>query len=314
MLYLKKFFPLLFIFSLGFTTITPAQEQGYESIFGDSLTVWKSHYVRHYNYVDSIYCNNKDTVIQGTSYKIINATSEIKFGREIEGFLREDTLEGKLWYLATTDTTEKLIFDLSLTEKDSFFIHDTTLGKRYRDTPPGWQKVDSVYNDSNGNKIIEFNLRQDYCRALSLKFIEGHGPTFGFGYKNDHPTGKECEYFICHTKSSDQQNIFMYGDFIRYNSCPSKQVVGLKSAESVKKEVKVYPNPATNFLRIKANNPRRLPFKLMLYSVQGKKIHKHSIFNQKAKLNIRYLEPGIYYYEVYGSGGRLLNRNKVLIK
>ena len=303
---------------LGLTSFLKGQ--GYESIFGDSLTVWKSHYIKpppYYYFNDSFYCFNKDSIVNGTKYKIVNSAFHNHIPNQknsIAGFIREDTIEGKLWYRTPKDTSEKLIYDLSLTEQDSFFVHNSSIYNRYGDKPPGWQSVDSIYYDNDSNKTIIFNLKQVSCIGAPLKFIEGHGPTFGFSYKSDFPI-KLCEVFICHHRlSKDKTPLINFNNYI-YNFCPDTRVVpGINNdVINTNDKIKVYPNPVRDFLKIKIKNLNRFKkLKFILYSIQGQKIKSYNLSGKVSKIITQSLNRGVYLYRIYQKEQGAIKRGKLI--
>ena len=162
-----------------FTTLA-IKAQPYQSIFYEDTTRWTAFECvidGFYYYTSSIY---DDTTINNVQYKIIHLglICAPNFN-EIIGFLREDTLTGKVWYKPKfeEEKDEFLIMDLSLQKGDSFeFTTDT-----YYQQKADWI-VDSVYYEDS-RKIVEFTYDLSWCLAdQKLRFIEGIGPSNGVSY------------------------------------------------------------------------------------------------------------------------------------
>ena len=117
------------------------------------------------------------------------------------GFIREDSNSGKVWYLDKDLTEELLIMDLSLNIGDSFTIN-TAHGDEYA-------VVDSI-NNVGGNKRVFLH----YCgkwnsptyRNEDFVFIEGIGPSAGviFQYDNIHNVWHSGTYLLCAYKDFAQ--------------------------------------------------------------------------------------------------------------
>ena len=187
--------------------------QPYQSILYKDTTHWTSFecVIDGFQYYKSSIYN--DTTINNVQYKIIHLglICAPNFN-EIIGFLREDTLTGKVWYKPNfeEDKDEFLIMDLSLKKGDSFeFTTNTYLQQKDK-----WL-VDSTYYE-NSRKIVEFTCDLNWCLARQkLKFIEGIGPSNGISYNNERPE-KNALIFKHHNDqliyTSDNYGIVGYND------------------------------------------------------------------------------------------------------
>jgi hypothetical protein len=83
-------------------------------------------------------------------------------------------------------------------------------------------------------------------------------------------------------------------------------VVGLK--ENLESVVNLYPNPARELLYIEfMNAPATSGAELMIFDNQGKKIIAESLTTSKSTIDIRALNPGLYFI-------RLTYNNTTLIR
>jgi len=187
-----------------------------------------------------------DTLIGNEVYYKV----ESRYYEEARGLVREDTIEQKVYYWSNDSIAERLVLDYQLVEGDVF------------DFGRGWEyKVDNVYYDDNGRKIISF----DDIGSVIL-FIEGVGHSFkgiinhikGWQYPSIH-----CILNICSSTSEE-------GD-----------------------DLKVYPNPAKDLLHL---TQKGVENKLMytLADVSGIVWHKGT-FTGCIELNVNKLKNGIYY-------------------
>lgn len=157
--------------------------QPYQSIFYKDTTKWISFEciidINLYN-LSSVY---NDTIINSKEYKMIDEIQICDPNHHTKsGFIREDTLTGKVWFKpnfeAEYDKDEFLIMDLGLQVGDTFkFTTSTYLQKQIE------LLVDSIYYEDS-RKIIQFEPYYNYCMSV-LCFVEGVGPNNGISYSNE---------------------------------------------------------------------------------------------------------------------------------
>lgn len=157
--------------------------QPYQSIFYKDTTKWISFEciidINLYN-LSSVY---NDTIINSKEYKMIDEIWICAPDHHTKsGFIREDTLTGKVWFKPNFDEDnnrdEFLIMDLGLQVGDTFkFTTSTYLQKQIE------LLVDSIYYEDS-RKIIQFEPYYNYCMSV-LCFVEGVGPNNGISYSNE---------------------------------------------------------------------------------------------------------------------------------
>jgi hypothetical protein len=173
----------LVIIVFVFFTALAINAQPYQSIFYKDTTRWTSFecVIDGFEYfTSSVY---DDTTINDVKYKIIHLglICAPNFN-EIIGFLREDTITGRVWYKPNfdEDKDEFLIMDLGLEKGDSFeFTTDTYYQSIEKIT------VDTVFYE-NELKVIQFKT-DDYSCVQEIHFIESIGLSNGFSYPNHDP-------------------------------------------------------------------------------------------------------------------------------
>ena len=162
-------------------------------------------------------------------------------------------------------------------------------------------KVDSVTYFS-GKKIIIFkdNLSTNGIQSIyKIKFIEGIGPTNGLiAYKRNIPQYpifqmRYCMYLLCSHDNTNQT--------IEYTSLGCKvDGVGINEFDAKDKiRLKVYPNPATDFLKIEIDGVIEDNPSVFIYNAFGKEIIRlNDIKKETYTFQINNLSKGIYFYKL----------------
>lgn len=188
------------------------------------------------------------------------------------GYLREDTLLGKIWFLVP-DSGEKLIMDLSLNKGDTFYINDTH-----------WCLADTVFS-IDGNKNIVFNEPINF--GDTLKFIESIGPNNLFNFLEYYPFWLENAILLCAYKDNglvyinqNHQNCFLV-----WTSLPEINDFN---------EFIIYPNPCSGKVTIKINNPDKCSI-IRFISCDGKVVIQTKMIQQSNEIDLSGLNTGFYF-------------------
>lgn len=295
---LHKIFPSLFLILFTFCI---CYSQPYQSLFGSQYTSWNTYYeIPDAGFTDSIVSEN-DTVINGKMYKNI-----IKYGGwgGGGGFLREDTIEGKAWFINKYDTVEYLIMNLELALNDSFMFYNSWSGS-------GMEYVDSVYLE-NGKKHIRFNVDSDsplvfdsaYPYDTPIEFIEGIGTNIGIEYQN-HYMSPLVFGLLCASKNG--QNIFQPFSFCRYDW------MGINEKENYQK-IKISPNPFNNTAIIVINKDIFLDCRFTIYDLFGRKVKEFAIHESPYTFYRNNLTDGIYFYQAVTDKNKIIANGKMVIQ
>ena len=276
---MKKTFLLL----ISFGTIFSVNAQ-YQSIFGQNSTswsYWSDAPARNPAYIYTLYSNDRDTLINNKSYKII--FSSLGF---VDHFLREDTVTGSVFaFDGGVNINEVQIMNMNLSVSDSFCLDPLYFCIK--------AVVDSVYTDTAGRKIIQFDT---YNHPHSVwKFIEGIGPNGQVRLKDG--LANPIEDLVCSHK--DNIRVFMndYGE-----TCPGF-FVGLKENSFGLK--RIYPNPAKELIHLDFNSHGLTHFKLI--NPNGTAVLKGQ-FKSKTSINIQHLPQGLYIIELTNGGNRFYQK------
>lgn len=151
------------------------------------------------------------------------------------GFLRQDTIQGKAWFLNTFNNHEDLIMDLSLSVADTFVVYDIV-------NTPYTIYVDSVFY-KNSLKHIRLNHNINICGKIEkLTFIEGSGTNAGVAYTPLVNWPYPNSYLLCHFKDG----IKVYGN-IFYNDACFSCYTGVNEVK-VEDFFTISPNPTTSLV------------------------------------------------------------------
>jgi len=191
------------------------------------------------------------------------------------GKIREDYLDGKLWYVDPDSTNEKLIFDLNLQVNDTF----------YNWILPGtYMKVDSVYL-FEGRKYIEFDATTAWDEPI--KFIEGVGPNISLLWAQSN-SGFQDPYSVCTYEgevlvyTNDNPN-FLYCEFYPTN---------IKNNHY--KHLKIFPNPTQENLTIKIPDINSDELIIVVLNLAGEVVLKTTTSKNEITLNMSKFCSGIY--------------------
>lgn len=243
---------VLFVVSLLIQTLI-VSGQPYHSIFSSDTTKWNVFECLPDAGGTIVYYSYSDTLINDKVYHIMFrenlyfAEQELKYDKQLCGYVHEDTISGKYWFLKQVDFNnyeEALFMDLSLQKGDTFAVISD-----FRYMFPDSVIVDSVYYIDN-KKIITINkLNYDCYNEAKVQFIEGVGPTYGFymGEFNEQP---EPYTLLC--KFDDDVKTYSI-DKEYFIDCYHDGGSGVNDDE-FGKSISIFPNPSQGKLSILIEN------------------------------------------------------------
>ena len=262
----------------------------------DSNLVWWACTTNTYTYRKTNYC-----IINGECYFM----NENQYGPRI--FLREDTLNGRLYARYQDSDEEFLLCDLSLSVGDTFFC-DVANGMG--NIP---MVVDSITYD-NSRKIIHLTILSHYyffygCYEegdhelmeynVSLRFMEGIGPLYGIRL----PYGgtSELDALLCMHKD----------DTLCYRThedlgCFQEHVGGdiLVHSRSV---VNLYPNPATQYVVLDMSTGEEMDGSVMVTDMLGRQCLQQKAIGTSVRIPVTGLPTGMYFL-TFTDGKRAVTR------
>ncbi len=209
----------------------------------------------------SIFHTEELYFIEGENDTIINSETYYAILANGYGYVREDTIEKKVWFL--NPSTEVLLYDFSLS------IGDTT-------------ELLGLVVDTITEEVINQTTRKKYWLSNGEIWIEGIGSTSGILRRN--MMGWSGANFSLLCAYQDEELVYQNPD---YNTCYIQTSV--KEVED--EAISIYPNPAKEQLFIEGN--LNLIKEVRIYDIAG---HEVKILPLKARaIDISGLEQGIYF-------------------
>ena len=277
---------IILVIFLVFIVSNNIHAQPYESIFGKTSTSWNvytddSDVAFTPAYTDSLVVES-DTIVYNKEYKKVY---RYKLCREeqpqLYGYLREDTLLGRVWFRfhqylnSTNDTLEKLIMDLSLPDSmvDTVFVLN---GRKHMQNfgSPGVPTPDWYYTE-----------------------IEGVGHSFGIDLNNS-DSDKIYKQLLCMYKdgimvynnylnNSNSFNNECYYDFLTSASCRPNY-----TNKKIESNIEIQPNPTQGQFTIRNMVEAE---RITLLNSIGAKIFSRTNSKSNQQINISNQPNGLYY-------------------
>lgn len=325
---MKSSFKILLIVSFCFSFIS-INAQGYLPIFKD-VNRWCtrglcfSHLSYPYDIIYSYSQYNdrtdptvfiKDTTINSKSYKILrNASFGSIFFRNVDSYVREDTISGKAWYLDSL-YNERILYDFSLNLGDSININFTKLFPGYESeiSAPvsGSYIVDTTYilNVYGANRKILFLKLNAFTDHLynRLIWIEGIGSNTLPVYINT-PSLNETVY-------NAADNFFLHNFSPYYYKRATELVVIEKSTGTILikpfwdcnrkkningiKESNLDPTIIINQNLVQISNPEKGNVKVLIQNMEGKTLFDQEFIDSEISIDIAHkFPPGILIFKI----------------
>ncbi len=208
----------------------------------------------------SVFGTEKLSFREGENDTIINSETYYDIlGRDV--YVREDTIEKKVWFLILG--TERVLYDFSLD------IGDTT-------------ELLGLVVDTITEEVINQTTRKKYWLSNGEIWIEGIGSTLGILRRNMIGYVGATFWLLC--AYEDEQLVYQNPD---YNTCYIQTSV--KEVED--EAISIYPNPAKEQLFIEGN--LNLIKEVSIYDIAG---HEVKTLPLKARaIDISGLEKGVYF-------------------
>jgi len=275
--------PLITIFYLCFAANCEAQT--YVSIFGTENTSWKIPFCNLDIFDVTEQVSNSEITYNSYVYKKIGTSHAAGVDYSLNsissnGWARENTNEGKAWFLGTIetlngiDTVEYLVMDLSLEIGDDFLVHES-----FGETD--LSIIDSIYfND--GVKHVRTTY-QHWNNDEKLTFIEGVGTNYGLSYMHN-------VYNLCNCLLSINKDLLQV--YSNNNCLPTAG-----QALDEPKKLTLYHNPNGNSITIDNMSGNGT---YSIFSVLGEKVKQSAFEGKKIEIDTRSLKPNIYFIEIDG--------------
>ncbi len=289
----------ILFFGLFIGLLIPVFSQPYQSIFTADSCHWNVYeFIPDYGR-NILYMVNSDTTINEEKYFKLQRDELEGPGQPSGynydwGFIREDTVNGKYWWLDQEEAyDESLFMDLGLEKGDKFyFIWD------YKGPQGDSIIVDSVYYE-NDRKIVEFSYSLNF---MKLKFIEGVGPNIGFCISE----ANFWDWYTLLCMYDNDELIYSTAANVTGN-CYKDPFVGLEENTSIN-DIEIYPNPSSGLVNVHLNNLPIQNFQLHIYNSAGKCIITQNISGSITTLQLT--QKGLYIIVI--SDGNQLFTKKII--
>lgn len=332
---MKKIFTLLFI-----SCLLSAGAQGYQRMLTDSLTTFKIALLLpgvRLEQPQSVNCINiqyqdcivqTDSIYNGHTYKKVYLYN---WG-PLTGLIREDSVAKKVYFIPYCSNTEDLLYDFSMQQGDS--INYTFPNLMQNPMTNGWYKVDSIrlrhdygiFYRKHFFLSNRLNQNTSNGRRASLEMIEGVGSTIHplFLYGDFAPWGDLLWTGHCVNTDFDEvvtckwnNGTKVYFDSCAYtaaqnsscvnhnDSCNYSNQCGAVQELSEVTSIRVYPNPATELVRVEIRSKNTGAFTISLANAIGLTIKKFpiklSLGEESHEIMLSGLPAGFYFLHVDGS-------------
>jgi len=203
-------------------------------------------------------------------------------------YLREDTIEKKVYYRRDFGHDEKLYYDFSMEVGDSISFYDT---------PDLYFKLEVKQTENVlGLERYVYYLKGTWdINNLEVIWIEGIGSLAGIVNPHSVPI------FIW--AGSTELNCYYYYDELEYQSNWASvygcNFESLDTDELVNNTVRIYPNPADAYLYIDLSS--FIVGNIMIvqiYDIYGKCVKQKKIHSIKEQINISALMSGLYFINI----------------
>lgn len=306
---MKRYFVLI----LGILIFYNCKAQ-YQSVLGDTNQYWKV-YKEHVSLGVEVYA---DSIYLGESFQFNGHEYVEKYSMQSKnyqppiptGYLREDTVNGKLWFLTNTSSSgsEHLVYDFTLSIGDTFDI--PALGPirfvvQERDTILGRQKIllRSIYDSID----IMYPFLTNYLYQIdTLIFYEGIGSSLGLDNRlyRDIITGEKSKLLLCHFKDSIQTFQHQLSDSLSFlgqcdTTTPPNMITSTENKLIQKASIFLSPNPTNGILKLQTQAQVQ---SIEVYNLQGQKVQEISPRTRKWELPEK---SGLYLIRIQDVKGRV---------
>lgn len=266
---------LLFLFSFTFFHALPGQSDYQQTVIpGAKWTIRKGQGMGSFGYsemaisCDTLRANEKE-------YLAVQLLSDVNGATCALGYVREDTIEQKLYFIPEEDENQQeiLIVDYSLEKGDTFV--------NYRGIEYIVDTVREIDFFGQPTKFIDFGL------MASDGFIVGFGSYMSGPVLN-------CEGF---TNIDDYE--------VSETAC--SQLTG--SEESIfKRAIRISPNPAYDQLSIELGASGESAFMLRIFSAQGYQLMQTRLNRGGNSIELNHLPKGLLFLEFSNASDRFTHR------
>jgi len=207
----------------------------------------------------------------------------------LHGLLREESNK-KIYYYSAATQVEYVLYDFNLTIGDSLFAfyndgYDSCLVYVWAE--------DSILIGNNFRKRLSINFGNCFGIPFIInpQWVEGVGDISNGMIYSQIPMFDWWNEMLCFTDS----NQLMWSKGIGYCWI---NLTGLNEIHFPVSNFKISPNPATDFVTLKLNQPGAENFQLAIFDLYGREVLSKSLDTNVLILDTKFLSKGVYVVEV----------------
>lgn len=279
----------LILFLIGNIAFTSSQT--YKRVLDSDTVIW--------NFLSDRSCGDcletlyqkafGDTVFNGLHYSKLTfgiVGYNTKADYDTDGFIREDTVNGRLYVLNYTydckDTPcqENIVYDMGLNIGDTLEYENSQ-----NNIPMVVAEIDTI----EGRKVISFLKDSDN----GLKFIEGIGPTREMLY-DTYPAFSSFSELLCVSKDKDFQYRTFWGSVY---GCSAFIGLGLASEGEV--DICIEPNPVRLNQSIRIKNGKNHLVQIQIFNLSGRLLYTtKALSTTEFTTDVFTSKPGIFIFQI----------------
>lgn len=247
---------------------------------------------------------NGDTIINGLKYvKLLERSLQQDGGGWLAltgiynaGFLRNDSINKRVYYKETASSNDTLLYDFNLE------VGDTLPVSMVYDPQQSVITVDNI-DTITENEVMLRRYHLDHAGWGDSYLIEGVGSTLGL-FSPIVPFFEFTWDLVCY---------YNYEKMISWGSGWCDQIIVDVQGLSEGKNLSVYPNPFNNTLNINYSNKDHEIISVEIYNSIGQKNFSQNILHFPFIVNTTGFLPGIYMMNMYRSGKQVSFKKLVKI-
>lgn len=256
-----------------------------------------------------------DTIINELVYTKV---SEELWNGILTSYLREDSIERKVYILSKDSIEERLLYDFSLKQGDSTFLQFAHIEYTLQ---TGWYTVDTImdyfYNNTNRKLYYLTCPENQFIPELQeyprLYWIEGVGSIIHPAYL-DCPNWYVCMYPICPQHVYNMALICTHkeGENIYMHPCWEMAGGDCDSGISIQEKEKIagkgiYPNPVTDVSKLDLSQINEKIAKIQIFNSLGYLVKEQQAVGSNSKLSVRKSDytPGLYFLRILTINNRI---------
>lgn len=281
-----------------------ANAQPYKPLL-DDFNEW--HFTTCYSGCNtSAYYTDGDTVVNGLSYKILDAYHYIS--RTV--LLREDVANREVFLvrILPNKIQSVLLYDFKKTEGDTMELFNPMAPFVQN---PGYFLLDSIRFKplEDGNSYRHFYWSPTAGNALPDSYpvwVEGVGSLSLINAPGGHPDFNGVGQLSCFFKNGTA----FYASMDSITSCIPDHFLEISGLSLDQEEVSLYPNPSSGMIYWNANEIKSV----VVFDLSGKELFKTDVDFQEKQLSLEKLSNGVYWIDFRLNNGSRQQKQVVLLK